>query len=580
MYDVSIAPEKIPSGGGFSIKNFSLLQLWSEHEALRNIWTKSNIDLPLVRYTGCKFKFYHPKRIDAIITYDNQLPLRSNMDMYHSMHAGIHNLQKNKIILTSKQTMRNKRKPYTIVKIKPPTILLNKWHFQSDIAKTPLLQIRTSSASLDQYYIADKNISTTLTIPLLNIGLIQNLNFKGDKHTPYSPKTWGTQAVYLYTCPENITDETQLTKLTLLANTNEYQLGTPFTNNNNPTYVFANWGNPFHSDYLFRKRQVYQSVVQPATIINNLTDTSKSHKVKEVSQHGGFTPVFLTDAIRYNPYRDIGEDTAIYFKSVTKNGETWEPPPDNPDLVSGGYPWWVLCYGFPDFQKHLGKLQHIDEEHILILRRKKPTGIGTETMVPISQNFILGNSPYTKGVDPSDVTRWWPCFQYQQEITNTISLAGPASPKIPPLESAEIVANYTFYFKWGGNPPPMSQIEDPRNEPTFPTPNNLQRTNSLQNPTTAPESILYNFDQRGHYITKAAIARLQKDWDTKISTFTDPQTRHLPDLQRQQEETSSESSSEEEKEETENLLRKLQQQRHKHKQLKLRILKRLANLKE
>lgn len=575
MYETSIAPERIPSGGGFSLKNMSLLTLWSEHENLRNIWTKSNVDLPLVRYTGLKLKLYQSERLDYIFSWDNQLPLRSNMDMYHTMHPGVHALLKNKIIMPSKQT-NSRRKPYTKIKIKPPTMILNKWHFQSDLSKTPLVQFRTSSASLQQYYINNKSISTTLTIPFLNASLIENTDFQHSNPNGWWAKEWGTQKIFLYGLKTPLLQQTKLNTLTLLANTQTNQPGQPPTSPiDEHSYTHPKWGNPFWKDYLLRNWHVYQSNLQPSGFISKL-QAKWDISVSEVAGTYNFTEVFLTDAIRYNPYNDTGENCEIYFKSVAKQDNKWEPP-QNPDLRSGGHPLWVLSFGFADFQKHLGKLQHIDTDHIIVLKFKKQEPPHYRIMPILSQDFINGNSPYEKGVNSEDKLRWHPSFQYQTQTLNNIALAGPGSPKIPTLETGQIIANYCFYFKWGGHPPPMSNIEDPRNEPTYPVPNNFFETNSLQNPATAPENVLYSFDQRRHYITKTALRRLQKDWDTKETTFTDARGKHVPEIETQQE-TSSEETTSEEEEETQNLLLKLQQQRHKHKQLKQRILQRLAKL--
>ena len=42
QYMESISKEGIPSGGGFSINRFNLDCLYSEHEKARNVWTRGN----------------------------------------------------------------------------------------------------------------------------------------------------------------------------------------------------------------------------------------------------------------------------------------------------------------------------------------------------------------------------------------------------------------------------------------------------------------------------------------------------------------------------------------------------------
>lgn len=122
----------------------------------------------------------------------------------------------------------------------------------------------------------------------------------------------------------------------------------------------------------------------------------------------------------------------------------------------------------------------------------------------------------------------------------------------------------------------MSTIEDPKEQPTYAIPSNIKSTNSLQNPETAPERLLYSFDQRRHEITKKALKRITQDWETEKTSllptestrFAEPTTHKTPP---------SESSSDEEKEE-ESLYLKLQQQRNKQQRLKQRIIETLQQI--
>ncbi len=111
MYETSWVPERLPGGGGWGLKNFSLNALFDEHSHLHNIWTRTNNDLSLVRYTGAQLTLFQSEDIDYIFTYSNQLPLVSNLDMYHSMQPSIHMMTHNHITIPSKRT-RKWRKPY------------------------------------------------------------------------------------------------------------------------------------------------------------------------------------------------------------------------------------------------------------------------------------------------------------------------------------------------------------------------------------------------------------------------------------------------------------------------------------
>lgn len=146
--------------------------------------------------------------------------------------------------------------------------------------------------------------------------------------------------------------------------------------------------------------------------------------------------------------------------------------------------------------------------------------------------------------------------------------------KINKKNSYEAKCKYCFYFKWGGNLPPMSTIEDPKAQCTYTIPGNELKTTSLQNPATAPERLLHQFDQRRGTLTEKAIQRIKQDWDTEKYFITDAATKFNVQLQG---ETSPETSSEEEEKE-DNLFQQLQQQRLKQRNLKQRILKTLMKL--
>lgn len=573
LYELSIVPEKLPGGGGFSIKNITLYTLFVEQQWCRAIWTHSNKDLPLCRYTGCRLRFYRSEYVDYIISYSTQLPMYSNQDMYHTMHGGIHSLLKNKKIVPSKKTLPNK-KPYVTIHIPPPAPLQNKWYFQQDMAKLPLVQLRTSTTSLSHYTVSPKGVSTNITINFLNYTLIRNTNFqKYDKENGYYARTHPTetqpnQKIYLYGASTK--SPKKVSELIFLGQTTVYQPGQPYKSGSGMEYGPRQWGNPFHSNYMQGIYNVYQS--------NNTLTQFKAQQEQDISTNT-YTIVDLVMQIRYNPYRDKGEDNYLFLKSTVKpDNEYWDPP-DDETLYTAHLPAWILTYGYIDYQKKYAKLHNIDTDYLACLRTTHTSPQIHEAWPIISNSFIQGRSPYEPSVNPTDANRWYPCVQYQQEILNTIASSGPGSPKIPPLEAREITFEYCFYFKWGGNPAPMSTIEDPKTQTNYPMPNNFRSSTSLQNPESNPASILYAFDERRHQITKKALKRISQDWPTKEYFITDgdySKTAPVPEIQ----ETTSEETTSEEEEETQTLLNKLQQQRLKQRRLKYRIIKQMKILKD
>lgn len=108
MYEDSTVPKHLPGGGGFSVMRFSLESLYTSHLLCRNWWTVSNEDLPLCRYTGCKFRFYQSDNVDYCVRYQISYPMMSNKLTYASCHPSIMLMMKNTIIVPSKKTRPRK----------------------------------------------------------------------------------------------------------------------------------------------------------------------------------------------------------------------------------------------------------------------------------------------------------------------------------------------------------------------------------------------------------------------------------------------------------------------------------------
>ncbi len=139
LYLETAASHYLPGGGSFSIDNFSLETLYKEHMILRNVWTQTNDNLPLVRYIKCVMYLYRSATSDWLFYYNNQYPMKSDLTMYQSCQPYIMLLNNKTKVIPCKQYNKNK-KPYKKVIIRPPTQMQNKWYFQRDIAQVPLLQ--------------------------------------------------------------------------------------------------------------------------------------------------------------------------------------------------------------------------------------------------------------------------------------------------------------------------------------------------------------------------------------------------------------------------------------------------------
>nr|UGV34523.1 MAG: ORF1 [TTV-like mini virus] len=571
LYENSLVPEHLPGGGGWGIKVFTLNALYAEHEYCRNIWTKTNANLPLVRYLGASIKFYQSPFVDYCVTYSNELPMQSSLGMYNAMQPSIHSMLQHKLLVPSTKTYRKKR-PYFKFWVGPPTQLQNKWYFQQDLAKTPLLMVRTTAMSLNQFYIDPNDINSNMNITTLNIQVFQNREFKLTGTKKYWAKKIDTKTYWLYASRE-APQPAQLKKAYLipLIDTMNFTPGKSFYDVYHSETVTTAWetgyatniGNPFYPDYLNENINVYLIDKAPQEIFKQPTEKVTS-----------FAKVNLTNTIRYNPYSDTGKYNICYFKSNTREETNWLPP-DNTELTNENLPFWLLLWGFSDWHKKIKKHLHIDTDYILTLRHKPAQTY--EYLVPLSTSFLQGKSPYEYSEEHptgADLISWYPQFQYQQEIVNDICRSGPGTAKLPDRYTAQALMRYTFHFKWGGSPAPMSTIEDPKTQPTYIMPGNKYGTNSLQNPTSDPENILWSFDERRQFITSKALKRLQKDKGTE-KTFIAGGS-HFQEYSPQEIKETSETSSEEEEETS--LFEQLQRQRLKQHRIKQRILKTIQQI--
>lgn len=584
MYEESWIPKRLPGGGGFSIKNLSLYSLYQEHLQAHNIFTRTNNNYPLMRYLGCKLTFYQSKDVDYVVTYSNVLPLQSSMAMYNSMQPSVHLMQQNKIIMPSKQTQKRK-KPYTKKFIPPPTQMKSQWYFQHNLCNTPLFMLRTSCLSLDNYYVGSRQKSTNTTIYTINAAYIQNRDW-GDRTKTYYCQALGTKKYFLYSTTSHTTNlnNVRLDTLIALTNTQDYQQGDTwehYKQQTGQTYYqkyfedLTTYGNPFHPEYILGDNPVIHMPTSPQQIKQKI-ETKPTATLQDLDspEHILIQPVI---ELRYSPYRDKSSKNQCYFIRSKINAHGWDTE-THPELINNDLPLWLLLYGYADYIKRTETYALLDTNHIMVL--KSPyTNPKKEPIIPLSYSFVHGYSPYTSlsdGVDEEDEHRWYPCYQYQQETINNICITGPGTPKIPDGTTTEAKVKYCFYFKWGGDLPPMSTITDPLEQPTYIIPNNFSTTNSLQNPATHPATLLYNFDERRGQITQKAAERIQKDWKTKKIPllFTEQKFAEPPEIQETQEETSSE------EEEEDNLFQLLNRQRLKQLNLKHRIIQTLKKLQQ
>nr|UGV35048.1 MAG: ORF1 [TTV-like mini virus] len=585
LYLDSIAPHYIPGGGGFSIQRFSLQTLFQEHLKLQNWWTQSNDNYPLIRFTGCKIKLFTATNVDYLFYYQNHYPMAATQLMYTSTHPSVMLMNtKTKAIPCKNNNYRYK--PYKTLHIRPPSQLLNKWYFQRDIAEIPLLMTIATACSLDRTYLNSQSISTTIGFTTLNVLAFQNRNFSNLPTTGYFPKPqtryFATQSTQ--TDPKKI----DIGDLIYLGNTEDYQIGHTWKEQPETmkfeTYMESKnlWGNPFHGDYINDNLHIWVTNLDWNTLKQRYgTKTQKLITGSETGWTLKTEPTLIN--CRYNPFKDDNKNDVYLVKINEHTEQSWDPP-NNDKLILSNLPLWACLWGFLDYQKRAATIQKIDTTTALVIKTHCIDPKTVTTVVLTDNDFINQASPYRPHQEAYSITQydkenWHPKVAFQIQTTNAIACTGPYTAKLPKGTSAEAHARYTFYFKLGGDPPPMATLTAPNNQIKFPTPDNLLKTNSLQSPTLPIEYYLYGFDQRRHELTKKALKRIKTYQETETPLL--PITDSTPDKYWTPDETTSTSESETEKEKEEDLHYQLLKQRKCQKQLRHRIkqlLNRLTNI--
>nr|UGV36445.1 MAG: ORF1 [TTV-like mini virus] len=565
----SVAPHLFPGGGGFSIIQFTLQGLFEQFVKATNWWTKSNCNMPLIRYRGCMLKLYKTEYFDYVIVIHRCYPLKATDMLYMSTQPSIMGMTKRCIHVPCKQNSNNK-KPYKKIWIKPPTQMSTGWHFQQDLANFPLVVLTASATSFDRFYTHSNSASTTIGFDSLNTRLFKFHDWQAPPTTGYKPNSqmyvWGV-ANGGSTTPGN----DQLKTLIYLGGTGRLQQGTPLDNkydtySTTPGY----WGTIFDPIYLTGTAQIYFT----NETVNNIAIYAKTHQTQTVSESKKFTirtePLIVR--CRYNPFNDKAINNNTYVVSNLNDHTEWNPPPDKPDVQRPNLPLWLSTWGHLDFLRKGGIVSQVDINYIYVIKSNYiVSSPKLELFIPIDENFTQSppESPYIGSLTASDELHFYPKVTFQIKTINLIASTGPGTIKLRDNQTCEAKFEYRFKFKVGGCPAPMEKVCNPSEQAKYPIPNFKQSSTSLQSPTTPIQTFLWDFDERRGLLTEKATKRIKKDYGAE--TYSLPITGTAMDLPPPKTiQSSDETSSEEEEAETTFQLLKL---RHKQYKLRQRILK-------
>ena len=557
QYLYSYVPDDEPGGGGWTIMVESLSSLWEDFQHLKNIWTRSNKGLPLVKYNGVTLTFFQSPYTDYAVQIFSCYPMTDTKYQHADLAPSRMMLKKDVIKIPSLET-RRKRKPYKKIYVPPPSQMQNKWYFQKQICNIPLVMIAATAIDLRYPFASSSSKSNNITLKALNPNLFQRHDFDHPSDTlGYFPKS----NTYLY-ATKNIATTTAPTKkdqLIYLGNTKDNQAGKGIDK-------FSDWGNPFYHDYIDQGHPVWVCTKPPTQLQEKL----ESSEWTQLSQ-----PYFID--IRYNPEKHTGAGNSI-FLVPNYAGDHWDKP-GNPDLILEGFPLYDMVWGFTDWQKKIKVATNVDNSWIVVITSpffNEPL----TSYIFIDESFIEGFGPYhTKNIPRQHQQHWSPKFTFQQKSINTIGLSGPAAPRPAYDNYMQARMKYNFHVKWGGCPKKLDEPYDPCSQPDWTIPSNINEGLQIQNPATDPRTELQEWDWRRDYVTQKAITRIQEHTTTDVSLQIPTESTHIAPVLRQTRETtsSSDSDSETEKEKTPSLQEQISLLKRKQRQLKHRILHRLAH---
>lgn len=569
QYKESFVPPRTPGGGGWSIQQLGLGNLYTQNEYFMNWWTHSNKGLNMVRYRGCKLKLYRQPETDYIFTYFTEKPENADKFWFPSFHPFRLLMDKKRVIVPSLQTQPLKRKLYKTLYIRPPKMLKTDWYFQQNLSNYPLLYFATTATSLNHMFISSKSENNNCSIFTLNTGFFYKSNFQYyPTTTGYTPK----DNTYMYGLQNGTLDYTKEKRANLiyLGDTHYNDPGQMVGINgwekyNNP----KQWGNIFYHEYFDLYRTVIIMSNAPSTFLD------KSVIQTEIGSTGILKTEPLYFELRYNPYKDKGDGNMAYWKSVSDATSTgWEPPKD-PDLIIKGYPFWLMLWGWEDHSRKLSKLRDLDNNWILVLRSNYFSN-NYAAVVPLSYSFVNGRAPYNndpEDISPEDYRTWYPKWKFQKEAINDLLMTGPGVCKAETVTGIQAFMKYYFFFKWGGEPATMENIADPNSQPITPMPREIFTTNEIISPEECIQNLLYKWDTRRDTITATALQRIRQCHPTNQLMFTDGRTTStdLPQTTQTQDEKKTPKTQEEE------ILQQLNRLQQLNNKLQLRFIK-LKNL--
>lgn len=542
---------RYPHGGSLSTTTWSLKVLYDEYLKHHNFWGYPNNQLDLARYKGCKFTFYRHKKTDFIVYFNRKPPFKLNKYSCPSYHPGMLMQQKHKILIPSYDT-KPKGRPKITVRIKPPTLLEDKWYTQQDLCNVNLLQLVVTAANFQHPFCSPQTNTPTTTFQVLkdiyydtmsisdptdNYSSVNNLS-ETNSFSNFSDKLEDilyTRASYwnsfhateyvnpniIYKNGEKLFKEDEPLMAWMTQTNNEGFL----TKNNT---AFGNNSYKPNKEKIVKARKIYwQALVGTNDLATNI---GQARAQRFEYNLGWYSPIFLSrhrsnmnfarayQDVTYNPNCDRGVKNRVWVQPLTK--PTTEFDEKRCKCVVQDLPLWSALYCYQDFvEEELGTSSEILNSCLLVVQCPYTFPPMYDKKLPnkgfVFYDSLFGDGKMSDGRGQVDIfwqQRWYPRLATQIQVMHDITITGPFSYR-DELVATQLTAKYTFDFMWGGNMISTQIIKNPCKdsglEPAYP--GRLRRDLQIVDPySMGPQFSFHNWDYRHGLFGQDAIDRVSK----------------------------------------------------------------------
>nr|UGV43327.1 MAG: ORF1 [Torque teno virus] len=540
-------------GGSLSTTTWSLKVLYDEYLKHHNFWGYPNNQLDLARYKGAKFTFYRQKKTDFIVFFNRKPPFKLNKYSCASYHPGMLMQQRHKVLIPSYDT-KPKGRPKITVRIKPPTLLEDKWYTQQDLCDVNLLQLVVTAADFQHPFCSPQTNTPTTTFQVLKDIYYNTMSISEppeaytNVNKPSESKTFSSYSQELekilyargsywnsFHALEYLNPGISDTNNNKIFNGTSTTVSSWLTGKGHSKFQTGDSTQFGHNSYKPTVENIKSARSAYWTALNKPNDLAVNiaqAKAERFEYHlGWYSPILLSSHrsnlnfarayqdVTYNPNCDRGVKNRIWVQPLTK--PTTEFDEKRCKCVVENLPLWSAFYCYHNFvEEELGISSEIYNSCIVVVQCPYTFPPLYDKKLPnkgfIFYDTLFGNGKMPDGRGQIDVfwqQRWYPRMATQTQVMHDITMTGPFSYH-DELVSTQLTAKYTFDFMWGGNMISTQIIKNPCKdsglEPAYPS--RQRRDLQIVDPhSMGPQFSFHNWDYRRGLFGQDAIDRVSKE---------------------------------------------------------------------